>query len=170
MTSLTIRPGTLDDVSRFFPWVKRAVAEMNAGGSDQWGADYPLTADFEDDVRRGELLVAIRNDTQQPVGACCITLADEPSYASISWSNDGPAGVVHRMVVDPAVQRMGIASQLFDACEARAKELGALSMHVDTYSMNHNMQAMFHKRDYTKRGELFMKGRPVPYYAYEKLL
>lgn len=170
MTSLTIRLGTLDDVPVFFPWVKRAVAKMNAGGSDQWGADYPLPADFESDASRGELLVAVHNDTQELVGACCITLAEEPTYATVTWSKDGPAGVVHRMVVNPDVQRQGVAFQLFDACERRGCEQGAIAMHVDTYSMNTGMLAMFQKRGYTKRGEICMKGRPVPYYVYEKLL
>ena len=45
-------------------------------------------------------------------------------YADVPWAVDAPALVMHRMVVDPDVQRGGVASALFQHAEDRARGQG----------------------------------------------
>lgn len=169
MLDYTIRPAVSGDLDSLWPMVRRAVAKMNAEGSDQWGPDYPLPEDYADDIRRGELIVAAAPDGRI-LGAACPTTAPEESYAAIDWTVPGPAMVIHRMVVDPEVQRSGIALALFQHAEALARAQGIPVIHVDTYSENQKMQGLFRKLGFERRGEIRLHFRDLPFPAFEKVL
>lgn len=169
MMEYTIRTAVPADLESLWPMVRRAVAKMNAEGSEQWGEDYPLPEDYAADIQRGELLAAV--DTEGRVlGVACATMAEEANYAHVPWAVAGPAMVVHRMAVDPDIQRSGVACALFLRAEELAREQGAAAMHVDTYSKNVKMQGLFRKLGFQRRGEIRLHFRELPFPAFEKVL
>lgn len=160
------RPG---DLPQIWALVRRAVLHMNQLGNPQWGADYPTRALYAGDIRRGELYAACAPGGAI-LGVACINQSTAPEYDAVPWAWIGPAGCVHRAAVDPAAQRQGVASALLDFAETWARREGLRALHADTYSLNHAMQALFVKRGYAKRGAVSLRGRPLPYPCFEKLL
>ena len=77
---------------------------------------------------------------------------------------------IPRLAVDPAVQRQGVAPALRSFAQAFARQNHVSALHVDTYSLNHRMQALFAKQGFVRRGEIYLHGRPLPYPCFVKLL
>lgn len=164
-----LRPARPEDLTLLWPLVERAVAHMNAQGNPQWGPDYPTRALYAGDIERGELLAAV-DRRGRLLGAACINGTEAPEYAAVDWQWRGGVLSVHRLVVDPAVQRRGVASALLESAEHRAADLGRGALHLDTYAKNLRMQALLEGRGYRRRGEIHLHGRPLPYPCYEKCL
>lgn len=169
MEPYTIRPAVPADLNQAWDLVRRAVARMNAEGSEQWGEDYPLQIDYEADLSRGELLCAATAEGRV-LGVACVNQNEDPTYAGIPWTVPGPAMSIHRAAVDPLVQRQGVARALLTRAIALARQAGVASLRVDTYSKNRKMQALFCSLGFVQRGEIHLHGRALPFYAYEKLL
>lgn len=169
MLDYTIRPAVPTDLDSLWPAVVRAVAAMRAEGNTQWGDDYPISDDYAEDIGRGELIVAAAPDGRV-LGAACASVAPEPLYVDVDWTIPAPAMVVHRMVVDPEVQRGGVARALFQYAEDRARTQGVPTIHADTSCKNEKMQRLFQKLGFVRRGEIHIPGRPLLFPVFEKLL
>lgn len=169
MNQFTIRLARPDDLEPIWDLVRRAVANMTAEGSDQWGDDYPTRDHYAGDIARGDLWAAA--DDQGRVAGCAYFSTDpEPDYAEVPWAVYAPALVMHRMVVNPDIQRGGVASALFQHAEDRARRQGIPVLHVDTYTKNEKMQALFLKRGFVQRGEIRQPDRALPFPVFEKFL
>lgn len=164
-----IRRAAPADLDAVWSLVGRAVAHMNAIGNPQWGADYPTRALYAGDIDRGELYAAC-SETGAILGAACLNRSESPEYASIPWQYRGEVYSIHRLAVDPAVQRQGVATALLSFAQAFARQNHVSALHVDTYSLNRRMQALFAKQGFVRRGEIYLHGRPLPYPCFEKLL
>lgn len=116
MEEIIVRPAAPGDLDAVWALVRRAVQKMREEGSEQWGEDYPTRADYEEDLRRGRLAAAV-SAQGQVLGCACITDEPETAYAGVPWAVEGPALVVHRVAVDPALQRGGVASALLTYAE-----------------------------------------------------
>ena len=101
-------------------------------------------------------------------GVACINTAESPEYDPLPWTTARPAVVIHRMAVDPACQRGGVGSAFFRFAEDEARRLGLKAMRLDTYSLNHRMQALIRKMGFTQVGEIHLHGRPLTYPCFEK--
>ena len=104
------------------------------------------------------------------VGCAVFNTQEEPAYAAIPWSVPGPAMVIHKLAVDPAVQRRGVASALFACCEDLARQQGIASLRIDTYSLNDRMQALIRRQGFTPTGAVHFPINPLPYPCFEKVL
>lgn len=165
----TIRAARSDELETVWALVRRAVAHMNAIGNPQWGEDYPAKSDYAGDLSAGELYAAV-DEAGRLLGVACINGRESPEYAGVAWSYRGPVLSVHRLAVDPEVQRQGVATALVAHAEALARSQGRKALHVDTYAQNDRMQALFRKRGYEQRGDISLHGRPLRFPCFEKLL
>lgn len=165
----TVRAAVPADLEPLWALVERAVSHMNAIGNPQWGADYPTRAHYERDLGAGELYVAV-NEEGRVLGCACINGDESPEYAEVAWAYTDPVLSVHRLAVDPAVQRQGVATALIAYAEDLARSRGVKALHVDTYAKNDRMQALFRKRGYVQRGDISLHGRPLRYPCFETLL
>ena len=167
---LTITPARGEEIETIWPMVTRAVTHMNALGNPQWGEDYPTRAHYATDLDRGELYAA--REDGKILGVACLNTARAVEYAPLPWKSGGPALVIHRMAVDPEVQRRGVGRALFTFTEELARKKGLAAIHADTYSLNEGMQTLFLAMGYSRVG--FVRfGRPyreLDYPCFEKLL
>ena len=166
---ITIRAAASADLEPLWALVQRAVAHMNAIGNPQWGEDYPTLSLYRGDLAAGELYVAV-NEAGRVLGCACVNGRESPEYAAVPWAYTGPVLSVHRLAVDPDVQRQGVATALIAHAEALARDRGVKALHVDTYAQNDRMQALFRKRGYVQRGDISLHGRPLRYLCFEKRL
>ena len=169
MLSFVIRTARPDDLDPIWALVRRAVAKMNAEGSEQWGPDYPTCADYAADISRGELWAAV-DPSGRILGVACINRNEDPSYAGVCWAYTGPVMSFHRAAVDPDIQRSGVATALLRKAEELARDAGLSAIHLDTYSKNRKMQGLFRKLGFVQRGEIHLHSRSLPFPAFEKTL
>ena len=166
MEQIAIRPARREELEDIWALVRRAVAHMNGLGNPQWGEDYPTLDFYAGDLDRGELYAALVEG--RLAGVACINTAESPEYDPLAWTTARPAVVIHRMAVDPDCQRGGVGSAFFRFAEGEARRLGLKAMRLDTYSLNHRMQALIRKMGFTQVGEIHLHGRPLTYPCFEK--
>ena len=165
---IEIRPARPEELDTIWPLVCRAVARMNQQGNPQWGSDYPTRALYAGDIARGQLYAALVDGAL--AGVACVNTDESPEYAPLPWTTAQPALVIHRMAVDPAFQHQGVGSALFTFAQDLAFRRGLEAMRIDTYSLNHTMQALIRRMGFQQVGEIHLHGRPLTYPCFEKHL
>ena len=103
-------------------------------------------------------------------GVACINTSEAPEYAAMPWTTTPPAVVIHRMAIDPAFQRQGVGRAFFRFAENLARQRGLTALRIDTYSLNHRMQALIQSQGFCRVGEIHLHGRPLTYPCFEKRL
>ena len=163
-----IRIATPDDLPAIMAIVKGTVAMMLKVGSTQWDENYSTLAHFASDIAAGSLHVAEQQG--QVVGFVCLNTEEPEGYKALSWPVDCPALVLHRIAIAVPFRRQGVGSRLMAFAEQLARQQGAVAIRCDTYSLNANMNRMFTQRGYQFVGEMYQRGRPLPFNVYVKAL
>jgi ribosomal protein S18 acetylase RimI-like enzyme len=167
---LSTRLATAADLPAILAIIRRVVPLMQAGGNQQWSADYPNEAVFQEDITRQHLWVA-EVDGQVAAVAALTHNDQDPEYAQADWDATEPALVTHRLAVDPAAQGRGAAVALLKQAEVLAVEQGLRVLRVDTNSENLATQRLFPKLGYRFAGEITLAFRPgLRFFCYEKQL
>ena len=148
--------------------VAGVVAEMNNVGNYQWDESYPDRARFARDVDNGSLYVA--EDAGLVVGFVTVDEVEPDGYQGLPWTPSVGFLVIHRFAVDGHQRSKGVATVLEEFACRMAARCAISELRVDTYSTNHTMQAFLSKKGYNKVGEMEFRGKPLPFYCYEKLL
>lgn len=167
--TFTVRRALPADLEGLWPMVRRAVAKMRAGGSEQWGDDYPTRELYTADVAAGNLWVAAAPEGDI-YGVALMTDVEEEAYRDVPWLVPAPVLVVHRMAVDPDLQRAGVGAALFRHAEDLARASGLAAIHIDTYGKNQAMQGLLLHQGFVQRGTISLHGRPLPFPCFEKIL
>ncbi|UOQ78876.1 GNAT family N-acetyltransferase [Hymenobacter sp. 5516J-16] len=164
----TLRLATSSDVPAILALIRRVVPLMQAGGNQQWSADYPNEQVFQQDIARGHLWVAELHGAVAAVAA--LTHNDQDAeYAQADWDFAEPALVTHRLAVDPAAQGHGLAVALLEQAEQLALAHGLRVLRVDTNSENQATQRLFPRLGYRYAGEITLAFRPgLRFFCYEK--
>lgn len=160
------RPEELDEI---WALVRRAVAQMIAWGSDQWGEDYPYPEAYAEDIDRGELW-CVTDESGVILGVAALTRRHEEDYEGLPFRCPEPAVTMHRVAVDPCAMGRGVAALLFEQFQKEGERQGVESLRIDTYSENKRMQHLIEKHGFVRLGEFFYPGRNKPFYCYDKLM
>ncbi|MBO0950028.1 GNAT family N-acetyltransferase [Fibrella forsythiae] len=166
---MIIRLATFDDVPALLVLVKRVVPLMQQAGNFQWDDTYPNEAVFIDDVAKQQLWVA--DVDGQLAGVSAITTDQEPTYAEVGWDINEPAIVTHRLAVDPAFRRQGVARALLLQADEVARQRDIPILRIDTNTQNQATQRLFPALGYVYAGEIGLDFRPgLRFVCYEKRL
>lgn len=143
------------------------IARMRAEGIDQWDEVYPSDAIIERDRLAGTLHVTRRGT--HILGCVTLDTSHDPLWAGMAWFiPSARSAAVHRLMVDPAAQRRGLARQLMADAERRARELGFLAVHLDCFMANPAALALYERLGYRRVGTAQM--RKGPFVGFEKVL
>lgn len=125
---------------------------------------------FETDLLRNELYVYLYQE--QLVGCVVMTALMDPEYSEITWLTPNDNNLyIHRLAVHPQFQGRGIAKALMDQMELQARQDGAVSMRLDTFSQNKRNQRFYENRGYVRLGDIYLPGQSThPFHCYELLL
>jgi len=166
---MRIRQATQKDISDLVGLVGRVVPLMRAAGNMQWDESYPNAEVFTHDIVREQLWLAEIDG--RIAGVVAITNETEPDYVQADWNNEEPALIVHRLAVDPALRRGGVARALMQQAEIVAKAQGISTIRVDTNIENRATQGLFPNLGYRFAGEISLRIRPGQrFLCYEKRL
>lgn len=164
-----IRKGKASEIDTLLRLTQACAKKMMADGIFQWNELYPSKEAFELDNERGELYVL--EHANRIIGCITLSATKDAEYDDITWlTPDGDNYYVHRLAIHPEFQRQGHAKKLMDFVEAKAKEFGATSIRLDTFSQNKRNQKFYKARGYEQLGNIyFPKQSALPFYCFEKV-
>jgi fumarate hydratase subunit beta len=163
-----IRPLTPGDAGAAMALYKRVVATMRAAGFMQWNDRYPNRETLERDIALGAafggfiggaLAAAATFDARQP-----------EEYGAMPFAFGAPYGIVHRLAVEPAMQRKHLARRMMDFAEEAARGNGCKAMRLDTCEDNKAALVLYEGRGYIRRGTCRFPGRERSFIVMEKKL
>lgn len=146
---------------------KAAINAMQNGGIHQWDDIYPAEDILTKDIENDEMYIGIINS--DIAAAYTLNRQQDEQYNNGSWHYKGQNFLVlHRMCVNPAFQKMGIATQTGKHIEETLRREGFESIRLDTYSENPAALKLYDRLGYRKVGNVhFRKGL---FYLFEKEL
>jgi len=163
-----IRLANITDLPEVLDLMRRVVPVMQAMGNFQWDDEYPNEAVFRRDINEHDLFVAILDE--QVVGAVAINAFLPPEYQQVQWKSSPNTYTFHRMMVDPDLQGKGIATAILQFIEKRGRNMGLMSLRVDTNENNSIMRSLFDKFNYSYVGTVHFRGLSSDFLCYEKTL
>lgn len=163
---MVIRLASLEEVEVLCRIVRDATRQMDDQGVHQWDDVYPNRATLLMDVERQELH-ALEIESRI-VGLVVINGDQSPEYSDVTWQYSGPALVVHRLAIQPAYQRRGLAKRLMSFAEETAATEGYNCIGLDAFTGNSAAFRTYEKLGYRRAG--IVKFRMGPFYCYEKAI
>lgn len=155
---------------------RRSLADL---GIDQWQGGYPHRGIIEDDIARGESIIAI--DEGAPIATAMMACRDELDYRTITdgaWLTeslpDDPCYiVVHRVAVVCERKHNGVGAYILEYAADMARSSGCASVRIDTHPGNIPMQRLLEKNGFTQCGIIRIshaEGATPERLAYEKMV
>ncbi len=165
-----IRKGKASEIDTLLRLTQACAQKMISEGIFQWNNLYPSKQAFEQDCRRQELYVFEQDD--EILGCVTLSSLKDSEYEDIEWlTPDGANLYVHRLAIHPDFQGQGFARTLMDYVETLAKELGATSIRLDTFSQNTRNQKFYKARGYIQLGDIYFPNQSsYPFHCFEKIL
>jgi GNAT superfamily N-acetyltransferase len=122
------------------------------------------------DIEKGTLYKL--EDENGIAGIIVLSPEQDKEYEPVEWEDkNGKPIVIHRLAVQPELQRKGIATRLMTFAEEFAEVNGYTSIRIDTFSLNPRMQDLIMKFQYGRRpGVIYFPENDEPYYCYEKII
>ena len=147
---------------------RRVVAAMHAAGFMQWNDQYPNLDYLHRDIAAGTCWGGFLDGRLVAVGT--FDGNQSPEYQPIPFRFGEPYMVVHRLAVDPAIQRQRLAACMMDFAEDLARQSGCPAMRLDTCEDNKAALALYENRGYVRRGTCHFPGRTYTFIVMEKKL
>jgi ribosomal protein S18 acetylase RimI-like enzyme len=155
-----------NDVTAVMRIIALCLAQMRAAGIQQWDEIYPNIRVVEEDVRLRSLFVI--RESGPSVAAICLNDVQPDEYRGVPWRcAAGRTMIIHRLCVHPDWQAHGLARELMDFAEERAREHGFAAIRLDAYTGNPRAVALYEKRGYQRVGQTRFPRRPLPFDCFE---
>lgn len=149
----------MEDATEIFELIKKAVANMDAIGIPQWDEVYPTMEGVAFDIEEHTLQVG-RIDGNIAV-IFSLNLEYDEEYNKGEWiENSGAFRIVHRLVVHPAYQNLGLGRHALEYIHSWLANEGMKSSRLDVFQLNPYAQKLYTKMGYKKVGVAhFRKGK-----------
>ena len=135
---------------------------------------YPTEATIGEEVRKGEVLVALEGD--RIVGAVIRNHVKAPGYEKAPWKID-PADnevfFIHTLGIHPDYQKRGVGRKLVAAVEDDGRACGMKAVRLDVILQNTPSKALFMASGYNYLGTftlIYDSVEPQPFMLFEKIL
>ena len=142
-------------------------------GINQWQNGEPAPEVVREDIALGQSRVIIENGAL--AGTFALMNESEPLYDVIEggeWKtgNDNKNyQAIHRVAVAVSMRGKGISTAIINYAAEHARELGRVSLRIDTHEGNVVMRRMLEKHGFLLCGVIHLKNGD-PRVAYEKIL
>ncbi len=162
-----LEPAVPEDARELVTLTKACVARMRSQGIDQWDEFYPDQSVIARDIAE-ETLRVVRLGGRI---IACLTLDEQmdPLWKDLAWSSSsGKICAIHRVMVHPDHQALGLAGRLMAQAEAMARSLGFQAVRLDCFTLNPGALRLYEKLGYRRTGVALM--RKGEFAGFEKLL
>ncbi len=157
-----------EDIPQVMAIIDNARAQFAQKGIPQWQTGYPNAETIAQDIANGCAYVLCQDGVV--VATVAIVLTGEPDYDVIedgNWICDGAYAAVHRLAVDPACKKQGLAGRMVTESARIARENDFVSVRCDTHEINSPMRSMLQKNGFKHCGTIHMRMDGAPRVAYE---
>lgn len=167
---MTIRYAEKKDLDRIMQILADARESIGRLGIDQWQYGYPTRESVKEDIslKRGYVVL----DGEEVCATFALMIHGEPTYKKIycgAWIGDGEYLAIHKIAIDSSHRGTGLAGEIVEYIMNYARELGYVSVRVDTHHGNVPMRKMLEKNGFEYCGTIhLLDGQPRV--AYEKLV
>ena len=157
-----------DDLPAVDALLSAGRAYLRAQGLDQWQNHPPAPQETRAHFERKELFVVREGDA---VIGTFVLVHHEPAYDRIdgAWQQNGAYVAVHRVAVAPEFRRHGVATAIFAAACAVARESGAKAVRIDTHRDNRPMRTALERNGFVLCGTV-INSTGETRVAYEKCI
>lgn len=153
-----------------FDEARRTIATL---GINQWQNGEPAPEVVREDIALGQSRVMIEDGAL--VGTFALMNDSEPLYDNI-YSGEWKTGndnrnyqAIHRVAVAVSMRGKGASTAIINYAADHARELGRVSLRIDTHEGNVVMRRMLEKHGFELCGVIYLKNGD-PRVAYEKIL
>jgi nitroreductase/ribosomal protein S18 acetylase RimI-like enzyme len=158
--------GTQADAREVFALIVACRDAMEGTGMEQWPDFYPDLDVVRGDIERGALWVY--REGGDVVAAMTVDDIQPEPYDAIGWKYGGLYICVHRLAVDPARRREGIAGRMMAFAEETAFRDGRKAVRLDTYGLNAAARRFYERLGYIERGTIRLQKKEGEYICFEK--
>ncbi len=156
----------LQDVMHMYA---ECIKDMQQAGIFQWDENYPSADKIAGDIAERSLFVIRAGDRID--AAAVLNELQEPEYRDVNWRcGNAPNLIVHRLAVRPQRHKQGVANNIMDFVERFGRENNYVSIRLDTYSGNFRAVNLYKRLGYDHVGEVFFRGKKLPFFCFEKAL
>lgn len=159
MPQLSFHKALLNDLDEINLMYKTVIVDMISNGILQWDEIYPDRETIRQDIIKGEMYIARHGNLL----AAAYTLNSEcdDEYKNGNWKNiSEPYFIVHRLCVNPQLQKQGIGTYIMLHIEEYARNNNASSIRLDCFPENHSATALYKRLGYTRTGiATYRKGK-----------
>ena len=156
MPDLPIRLASDADLPGVMRLVEAVIAGMRAQSIEQWDEVYPAADTLSTDIADGALRTCAVGD--DPVGAIFVIDEHHDPNWRVPWTPvNGPAAVVHRLMVHPRHQGRGLARALMEYAEGLARKRGCRAVHLDAFSQNPQALNLYRRLGYRQVGTVTLR-------------
>lgn len=133
---ITYRKAEAADLDEIQAFVDQAKIVMEKQGIPQWDEVYPILADFDGDLKAGNLFVGVAEGGNLAV-TFTISMEQDEAYKDGKWAYAGEYfRVIHRLCVNPQFQNMGLGGKTCKYIEETLREQGGKAIRLDTFTLN----------------------------------
>jgi GNAT superfamily N-acetyltransferase len=140
--------GAGDSLAELTSLLHRAYAELGAMGFRYKAVDQSVEV-TRARISNGECYIAVR-DGELMGSAVLLPPSWRPAHCE--WYARPEVAVLSQFAVDPRFQRRGVGSKLIHHLEARARELGAEELSIDTAEGATHLIELYQRRGYRSVG------------------
>lgn len=159
---MELRLTTENELKAVMQIIEEARKYFRLNAIPQWQNGVPSLETVSRDMKNGNAYVLMEDD--EVVGTCSIFFEDDPDYETIyqgRWLNNSEYVVVHRIAVKQSYKGHGYGSNILQAAEKMAKEKGIDNIRIDTHRLNHSMQRLIAKNNFTYCGIVMVNDNGV---------
>ena len=146
---MNYRLAIIDDLEDICRMIDAAKELMATQGINQWDEVYPTCEDFEEDIKKKTLYLALKDNQLAAIYVISEECDDE--YLKCEWENKKPC-IIHRFCVSPSFQHNGIGNVVLRHIEKQLIEAGYDSVRLDVFTQNPYALRLYEKNGYVKRG------------------
>lgn len=158
---------TLDHAEDVLALAQACAEHLQDRGIDQWDAMYPDRTTIDSDIRSRATFVALSDF--RVVAAIVVDESQDPGYAYVAWQfTTGSIAVVHRLMVHPELEGVGMGRKLMEFAEKHARSLGYTAIRLDAFTKNQRALCLYDRLGYRPAG--IIKLRKGHFRCFEKEL
>lgn len=167
MADLTFRKAQPSDLENIFGIFSRAIENMQSIGIDQWDELYPSKADIENDIKLGQMYLAVSG--VDIAAAYVLNISFDEEYKLGRWRySENRFMVVHRLCVNPDYQNQGVALKTMLYIENELRKQGVEAIRLDAFEKNSYALRLYNRLGFETVG--YAKWRKGRFLLMEKKL
>lgn len=150
---LTFRKAITSNFSRIVSLYKSSIERMISNGIYQWDEKYPDEAILAEDIKSGNMYVAMIDNAI--VAVYVISENCDEAYKEGNWKNPNlPFLVIHRLCVSPDYQHKGIAKSVMIYIESQVLNQNVHVIRLDCFTKNPYAIRLYTNLDYDTVGKV----------------